>query len=313
MRTRVVLVGLVTSTLALLASVTIAQTQTVSIPRTSVTMTVPQGFRVAREFTGLEDAAGTSISIAEMPAAGYAQLAATFSSPKTASSGFAAQGVKITRIDQVEVGDRTIPLAIGDQAQNNKQFRKYITVMGGGDANAVLITFTIPSSSSFSQSDVETALKSTRIAPAVTLEQKLSELRFKFEAAAPFRTTEVAGNTALLASYAGPDPSGKKPMMMINGAATNAAPQDAPQEAERIFRRMAGFAEAQLTEQRPVTFAGGQGYFIAGDANGLTMLQFVRVLPNGTYVRAVARGETSAIAEVRAAVTATADSVDVPY
>ena len=308
-----VLATLVIPALALLASVTAAQTQTVRIPRTSVTMAAPQGFRVAREFSGLEDAAGTSIVIAEMPPAGYAQLAATFASPKTASTGFAAQGIKITRIEQIEVGGRTTPLAIGDQAQNNKQFRKYITVMGGGDANAVLITFTVPSSSSFGQSDVETALESVQIAPVVTLEQKLAELRFKFEAAAPFRTTEVAGSTALLASYAGPDPSGKKPMMMISGASTNAAPQDTPQEAERIFRRMAGFAEAQLTEQKPVTFAGGQGYFIAGDANGLTMLQFVRVLPNGTYVRLVARGETSAIAEVRAAVTATADSVDVPY
>jgi hypothetical protein len=62
-----------------------------------------------------------------------------------------------------------------------------------------------------------------------------------------------------------------------------------------------------------VTFAGGPGYFIAGAANGLTMLQFVRVLPNGTYVRLVARGETSAMAEVQPAITATADSVDVPY
>jgi hypothetical protein len=102
-------------------------------------------------------------------------------------------------------------------------------------------------------------------------------------------------------------------MMMISGASTSAAPQDAPQEAERIFRRMAGFAEAQLTEQKTVTFAGGQGYFIAGDANGLTMLQFLRVLSNGTYVRLVARGETSAMTELRAAVTATAESVDVPY
>jgi hypothetical protein len=303
----------VISALAMLASVTNAQTQTVKIPRTSVTMAVPQGFRVAREFSGLEDAAGTSILIAEMPPAGYAQLAATFASPKTASSGFAAQGVKITRIEQLEVGGRAIPLAIGDQAQNNKQFRKYITVLGGGDANTVLITFTVPSSSPFGQSDVESALKSVQIAPAVTLEQKLAELRFKFEPASPFRTTEVAGNTALLTSYAGPDPSGKKPMMMISGASTNAAPQDTPREAERIFRGMGGFAGAELTEQKPVTFAGGQGYFIAGAANGLTMLQFVRVLPNGTYVRLVARGETSAMAEMQSAVTATADSVEVPY
>jgi hypothetical protein len=92
MRTRV-RSSIVISALALVASATVAQTQTVRIPRTSVTMAVPQGFRVAREFTGLEDAAGTSISIAEMPAAGYARLAATFASPKTASNGFAGQGI----------------------------------------------------------------------------------------------------------------------------------------------------------------------------------------------------------------------------
>jgi hypothetical protein len=312
MRTRV-LSSVVVLSLALIASDIVAQTQTVGIPRTSVTIAVPPGFRVAREFSGLEDAGGTSILVAEMPPAGYAQLAATFASPKTASNGFAAQGIKITRIEQLEVGGRTIPLAIGDQAQNNKQFRKYITVMGGGDANAVLITFTVPSSSPFGQSDAEAVLRSVRIAPAVTLEQKVKELRFTFEPAAPFRTTEVAGGTALLTSYAGSDPSGKKPMMMISTASTSAAPQDAPQEAERIFRRMGGFAEAEVTERTPVTFAGGPGYFLAGTANGLTMLQFVRVLPNGTYVRLVARGETTAIAEMQPAVTATADSVDVPY
>jgi hypothetical protein len=60
-----------------------------------------------------------------------------------------------------------------------------------------------------------------------------------------------------------------------------------------------------------VPFAGGQGFYIAAAANGLTMTQFVRVLPNGTYVRLVARGETKALEELRAAVDETAAAVDV--
>ena len=314
MRSRSPFIGLYVWALAAFAIVSPANgQQTAKIPGTSVTMAVPAEFRLARGASRLEDAAGSSILISELPPEAYTELAATFSSPKTASNGFAAQGVKITRIKQLEVDAGQIPVAIGDQAQNGRQFKKYITVMGGQEVNTVQITFSIAGSNSLSESDVEAVLKSVKIAPIVTLQQKLAPLRFTFEAAAPFHTADVlGGNTALLTTYDGTDPSGMKPVAMISRAPTNARPQDTPQEAERILRGMSGFADAALSEQKTVTFAGGDGYFIAAVANDRTMLQFVRILSNGTFVRLVARGETSAMEAARSGLTEIAESVALP-
>ncbi|HET8698684.1 MAG TPA: hypothetical protein VFO94_14425, partial [Gammaproteobacteria bacterium] len=100
-----------------------------------------------------------------------------------------------------------------------------------------------------------------------------------------------------------------KPMLMINRAATQSGPSEMAQASEKILRGMSGFADAELAEQKPVTFAGGDGYFIAAVAGGRTMLQYLRVFSNGTYLRLVARGETGAMEEARDAIAKIADSV----
>jgi hypothetical protein len=296
-----------------LAAAANAQSPVLPIPGSSVAMAPPKGFRPARGFPGLESAEdGSSITIGELPPDGYAKLAATFASPKAASAGFAGQGIRITRIEQLTVGSAQVPLAVGDQAQNGKQFRKFIALLGGpsSQTNAVLVTFNLTDASPLRQGDVEQALQSVRIARAPTLDDKLAGLPFKFEAVAPFHTSDVlSGTTALLTTFDGSDPTGKKPMLMINRATTQAGPDEMAQTSEKIVRGMSGFADAELAEQKPVTFADGDGYFIAAVAGGRTMLQYLRVLSNGTYVRLVARGETSAMEEARDAVAKIADSV----
>src|SRR3954468_10238290 len=93
--------------------------QMVQIPNSSVAMAPPQGFRIARSFPGLESPEdGSNITIGELPPDGYSKLAASFSSPKTASAAFAAQGISVARIEQVLVGSAQVPLAMGDQRQN---------------------------------------------------------------------------------------------------------------------------------------------------------------------------------------------------
>ncbi|HZF29758.1 MAG TPA: hypothetical protein VE907_11600 [Gammaproteobacteria bacterium] len=288
-----------------------ASAQMVQIPGTSVAMTPPPGFKLSR--TGLEDPdSGSSVSVAEMPADGFAKLAATFASPKTASAGFAGQGIKITRIEQIAVEGGQIPLAIGDQSQSGQQLTKYIAVMGGPmlHTNAVLITFNLTSTSRVRQGDVEAALKSVRLARVPTTEEKVAGLPFKFNAVAPFHTADVFSNgTALLTTYQGSDPAGAKPALMISRGSTQDGPDDMPKTNERMLRAMGGFADAEITEQKPVPFAGGDGHFMSAVAGGKTMLQFILVRSNGTFVRLVARGDTSAMEEARAVVAEIADSV----
>jgi hypothetical protein len=293
-----------------------ANAQIVPIPNSSVAMAPPEGFRIARSFAGLESPQdGSNITVGELPPDGYAKLAATFSSPKTASAGFAAQGISVTRIEQVLVGSAQVPVAIGDQKQNGQLFRKYIALLGGPalGTNVVLITFNIADRSSLRQADVEKVLQSVRIAHLDTLDEKLARLPFKFKAADPFHTANVLSeNTALLTTFPGTsEPSGMKPVLMITRGSTESGPEDMPKTSERILRGMSGFADAEVTDQKPVTFAGGPGYFMAMAAGGKSMLQFLRVLPNGTFVRVVARGASGSIEEARDAVTAIADSVTI--
>ena len=294
-----------------------ANGQIVPIPNSSVAMTPPEGFRISRTFPGLESPQdGSNVTIAELPPDGYSKLAATFASPKTASAGFAGQNIRVTRIEQILVGSAQVPLAVGDQAQPNGQlFRKYIALFGGpaSGTNAVLVTFSIADKSALRQADVEKALQSVRVAHADTLDEKVARLPFKFKAVEPFHTASVLSeSTALLTTFQGTsEPTGTKPMLMISRGSTESGPEDMPKTSERILRGMSGFADAEIKDQNPVTFGGGPGYFMAMAAGGKTMLQFLRVLPNGTFVRVVARGETSAIEQAHDAVTEIADSVTI--
>ena len=146
----------------------------------------------------------------------------------------------------------------------------------------------------------------------LTLDEKVARLTFKFRAVAPFQTVEAESGTALLGIVDKTGPSDAKPSIMINRAGTTAGPAETPQVSERLLRGLAGFNNAQISEQAPATFAGGQGYFISAVAGNLTLLQFTRVLPGGRYVRLAARGETAALENVRDAVKEIASSVEIP-
>src|SRR5690606_39047791 len=102
------------SALALSLLATCADAQLIRVPRTSVTLTAPEGFKPAREFAGLENAeTGATIRITELAPDAYANLVEAFSSPKTASDRFASQGIRITRIEQLAVDGMQAPFAIG--------------------------------------------------------------------------------------------------------------------------------------------------------------------------------------------------------
>jgi hypothetical protein len=207
-----------------------------------------------------------------------------------------------------------VPLAIGGQAENGREIKKYIAVMGGpqSSTNTTLITFSITRSDPLSQNDVEGVLRSVSLARMPTLDEKVARLTFTFRAVAPFQITEAEGVSALLGIVDKTGPPGAKPAIVINRAGTNASPAETPQVSERLMRGVSGFSNAQISEQAPATFAGGPGYFISAVADNLTVLQFMRVLPGGRYIRLVARGETAALESVRAAVVEIASSVEIP-
>ncbi len=300
------------SWLALAATLlpSLSDAQLVQIPNTSVTLAAPQGFRVARSFPGLENTTtGSMIQIAEYPPDKYAEVSAVFASPKTASTRYATEGVRFTRIEPVSLESGSVPLAIGQQVKSGKEFQKYITVFGGGDTKAVLVTFTIGAAQSMSRSDVDAVVRSIKVKRVPTLEETLATLAFVFKVAPPFRFTAAPDpNTAQLAAFDGNDATGLKPLAVITRVGTSALPSESAKTAEQSLKTMA--ANAVIKERATVPFAGGQGAFLSAVVEKRTVYLFLRVMPGGTYVQLLAVGETLAMTDVRDAVKELAASVD---
>lgn len=292
-----------------------ASAQLVAVPGTHVALAPPQGFTLARTFSGFENArGGSSITVEEMPPNAAADIAAAFSSPKGLTTRFASQGVRITRIDRVAVDSGEAPLAVGEQSFRGSEFVKYMTLLGGRDGkNTVLITFNLSAATPLRQSDVEAVVHSVTIGRPPSLSEKLSQVPFKFEPAPPFHTADaMPGSAVILATLDGVDPEGKKPLVVIGKVPTSASPAENEQVNEREMRSVPGFREAPVTERRNVPFAGGTGNFISAAANGRTLMQFVRVLPGGSMMRLLATGDTPAIEGARRAILDIASSVQLP-
>jgi hypothetical protein len=286
-----------------------ARAEPLSIPGTSVAMTAPAGFTVSHDFTGLENTeTGSSILIAELPAEAYTELAELFTHADDLVARFAPQGVRITGTRELAVDGARVPFAVGRQLAQGVEFAKYVAMFKG--ENTVLITFSIADSGGFSESDAEAAVRSVTLTHAPTIDEKLALQPFTFHAIAPFRVSDVlAGNAVVLTTFDGADPSGTKPVLVLTQAPTTARPGDESKFAEQLLRRMSDFADARIEEQGPTTFAGGRGHFIAAVFEARTVQQYLRVLPDGSYLRLVSRGETDAMESVAAAIIEVANSV----
>jgi len=288
----------------------LSDAQLVQIPNTSVTLAAPQGFRIARSFLGLENTTTAStIQIAEYPPAKYEETAAVFASPKTASTRYSGEGVRFTRIEPVSVEGGSVQLAVGQQVKNGREFQKYITVLGGGDANAVLVTFTIGAAQTMSRSDVEAVVRSIKVRRLPTLEETLARLPFVFDAEPPFRfPASPDANTAMLSAFEGVDDTGLKPIAVITRGATAALPSESAKTAEQSLKTMA--ANAVIKERATAPFAGGQGAYVSAVVENRTVLLFLRVLPGGSYLQLLAVGETMQMDDAREAVNKLAGTVE---
>jgi len=305
-----ILACVVASSLALDASA-----QLVAVPGTHVALAPPQGFTLARSFSGFENVrGGSSITVEEMQPNAAADITAAFSSPKGVTTRFESQGVRVTRIDRVALESGDAPLAVGEQSFKGSEFVKYMTLLGGRDGmNTVLITFNLSVATPLRQRDVEAVVRSVTIGRPPSLADKLAQVPFTFKTAPPFHTADAMPGTAvILATLDGVDPQGKKPLIVIGKVPTSASPAENEQVNEREMRSVPGFREAPVTERRTTPFAGGSGNFISAAVNGRTVMQFVRVLPGGSLMRMLVTGDTPTIEGARQAILDIASSVELP-
>jgi hypothetical protein len=278
----------------------------VAIRGTLVTLVPPPGFKVSRTARGIENAeTGSTITVAERSGEAYAQLAEMFKSPKNLSAGFGQQDVTIRSVRQVAVGDGYVPFAIGTQPRRGAagELVKYLALLRGD--KTTLVTFTI-GDRSFTEADAEALIRSIELAPAATTEELLEQLPFTLRVVEPFRVANVNARSAVTLETGEED----GPVIVVGRGASRALMGDEARVAVEVLKTTGGFVDAVIGEQGPAPFAGGDGYRVSAVLADRTIVQYLRIVPGGYYLRFVARGETTALQAVETAIAEIAASVE---
>jgi hypothetical protein len=168
-----------------------------------------------------------------------------------------------------------------------------------------LVTFTI-GDPSFTEADAEALLRSIELAPAPTTEELLEQLPFTLRVVEPFRVENVSGRTTVTLETLEED----GPVIVIGRGASQALMGDEARVAVEILKNTGGFQTAEIGEQGAAPFAGGNGYRVSAVVGDRTVIQYVRIVPGGYYLRFLARGETGALQAVQAAIEEIAGSVE---
>lgn len=281
----------------------------IPIPGTTVVIEPPPGFTLSENFSGLEHVdSGSSLTINEFPAEAYTQLSPLFSTQEDATEAFLRQGILVEERTTVDVGTAPLPLIYGIQQSPIGTVEKYITLMQGD--NTVLLTFNILDPTITSREAVEAAIASINLASAPTLEEKVAQLPFSFEAFTPFELRDViGGSSALLTTFEGTDPSGEQPVIIIAKGQSAVYETNLAELSETLLRGTQGFALADITYESPTSFANGNGYLLEADQNGISIIQYTHVGTDQRHLRLVATGATTELNRMREAVMSVATSV----
>ncbi len=279
----------------------------VAIAGTSVTLTAPAGYTRAR--LGIEDkATGSTITVSETGAAAYPDLAKRFSSAKSLTDGYASQGTTVRGVRTIRVGDADVPFATGTQSKDGMSFAKYFALLKGD--KTVLITFTI-ADRAFTEADAEAVVRSVELTPGPTLEQQLEELPFSFRPVEPFTVANVVPRQAVTLEMAGGERGATDPVVIVIGRGRSQALMG--QEASvamDLLTRTSGFRDVLIASQEPAEFAGGTGYVIRGNVENGSVVQYLRIVAGGNYLRFLARGDTPAMQAAEAVIAEIAQSVE---
>lgn len=286
-----------------------AQAAPITVPGTSVSLEPPTGFTLSNNFSGLENLQdGSSITITELPPEAYAEISTLFSQEETATEALLRQGIAIEEYTLVDLGGTQVPLLRGTQQSSGGKVTKYITLLRG--EKTVLITFNIIDPSQYTDYMVECAVASISLSAAPSIEERISQLSFTFQATVPFRVSDVlGGSSVLLTTVNGTDPSGLSPVVIIARGQNVVDDNRLPYLSEQLLRSTRGLSLATINQGDWVEFAGGRGYRLEATIDELTVVQYIHVPDNGRYIRLLATGERGAFTEVMSAAEEIADSV----
>ena len=281
------------------------------MPGTSVAMDPPAGFALAEDFAGFaHPPSGSSVLVAELPPEAHAEIAPVFASEALARDALSPQGVTLEEIAPITVDGEPVDLVVGEQRAGTVAVDKYFVVLEG-DGATVLVTVSAVGEAGPDRDAAVAALESVALLAPPTLAERVADLPFDFEPAAPFETRRVmAGAAVALATYEGTDPSGERPILVIASALGRLDSNDLQAASERLLGETVGFESAAVAEGERVTSGRALAWRVEARAGERLAIHYLWPLPRGRYLRLAAMGARAELEPLAGAVAAIAASVE---
>jgi len=166
------------------------------LPGLSIGFEPPPSMKPATQFSGyVDENAGASIVIVEMPAEAYADIEKGFD-----AEALSSQGVTVRKRAPFPLGkDIKAFLVEGAQKQGTAVFDKWILVATNGKTTALVTVQAPATTAGYDSATIEKSLKTVAFRPPPGVEEQLASLPFRLGDLAGFRVVRVAtGNSVLM-------------------------------------------------------------------------------------------------------------------
>jgi hypothetical protein len=260
-------------------------------PASRVAIDLPDGFRAARAFSGfIDEQAGVSLVIVELPAAAYEQLASGLTPAALASKGIAkAEARKLMRPEPYLY-------LRGEQASAEGPVAKFMVAFREGDVTA-LVTANVQKSSldlgKVRAEQVEQLLASATIARTAAQPREVFRLGYL----GPFKPAGTLLGTTHAYTLDGQLPAGPKTrnrvVLIVSPSLDQRALPDPEGHAETLLGGLPGLKSPKIVERRRIMIGELDAVEIVGtatDADGgreIAIYQVLVIAKAGGYFRIV--------------------------
>ena len=305
----------------------------VFVPNTEIALVPPPGFTLASSYTGFENLEDlSSILVVELPASAHTELFDLLTSTAEAvSTAFAERGLfvevdSLSTINTITQQDTEIPFVSGIQTVGALTYRKYFALFrknDTGEGDTTLLTFNLTADSTLSEADVLATVRSVQVSPSpmtgTISREEGAALTFTFEAASPFQQAySVLGSSVLLNLSGELETDSEEPLIIIASSFSPTGlgisqPTELASFSAQLLRDTDGFSELAITESSAVNFAGSAGHFIAATSQNeehSAVSQYVRVLPDGHYIRMLVVGMPEELKDLSLTIQAVKQSIE---
>jgi hypothetical protein len=255
-------------------------------------LVAPGAMKPSQRFPGFEDQdAGASILIFEVPPQAYENL-----EKQMTTANLKTQGMTEEKRETVTLTSGKGLLIVGEQAADQKQFRKWVFLASTGDINA-LIAVQVPDAAKakYSDASVREALLSTAVRATVPIDEQLRLVPITFANLSGLRPFRVLGNSTVLLTDGANDPreASEQPMLIVSIAPGGPAEgADRDHFARTLFAGFTDFKDVRIVGTDMLHLDNQQTHEIQAEAKDgktdapMKLVQWVR-FGGGGFMRFV--------------------------